>query len=160
MSEPYESARNTDYLLDICPYCSVVLCRWHLYVALAPWVTLLNAFPVSADSQGLSSQPESSATFYDSCGSQVSVKGYSLCVVHNLSILCFIVCYRPSPRVVRCVAFRFYSVNLTVLSQGNLSGRSLQGPRSATTGWLTNTTLSSGLLSLLIGRSSLSDYSS
>jgi len=39
-----------------------------------------------------------------------------------------------------------FSVSLKVLSQGNLRRRSLQGPRSATTGWLTNTTLSSGFL--------------
>ena len=32
------------------------------------------------------------------------------------------------------VVSRFFSVNLKVLSQGNLRGRSLQGPRSAMTG--------------------------
>jgi len=44
------------------------------------------------------------------------------------------------------VAFRFFSVSLKVLSHGNLRRRSLQGPRSARTGWLTNTTFSSGFL--------------
>ena len=54
------------------------------------------------------------------------------------------------------VASRFFSVTLKVLSQGNLRRRSLQGPRSATTGWFTNMTLSSGVL--FICSSSLSDY--
>jgi hypothetical protein len=44
------------------------------------------------------------------------------------------------------VASRFFSVSLKVLPQGNLRSRSLQNPRSATAGWLTNTTLSSGFL--------------
>lgn len=39
-----------------------------------------------------------------------------------------------SPRVGRSVAFRFLSVKLTVLSYGNLRGKSLQGPQSATIG--------------------------
>ena len=55
------------------------------------------------------------------------------------------------------VASRFFSVSLQVLSQGNLRRRSLQGPQFATTGWLTNTTLSSGFCLFICG-SSLSDY--
>jgi len=38
------------------------------------------------------------------------------------------------PRGCGIVASRFFSVSLIVLSQGNLRRRSLQGPRSATTG--------------------------
>jgi len=55
------------------------------------------------------------------------------------------------------VASRFFSASLKVLSQSNLHRRSLQGPRSATTGWLTNTTLSSGFFFIYFC-SSLSDY--
>ena len=53
-------------------------------------------------------------------------------------------CYRTFPCGCGIVAFRFFSVSLKVLPQGNLRRRSLLGPRSATTGWLTNTALSSG----------------
>ena len=49
-------------------------------------------------------------------------------------------CYRTLPCGCGIVASRSFSVSLKVLSQGNLRRRSLQGPRSATTGWLTNTT--------------------
>jgi hypothetical protein len=52
----------------------------------------------------------------------------------------------PFPRGFGLVASRFFSVSQRVLSQDNLCRRSLQGPRSATTGSLTNTTFSSGLL--------------
>jgi len=55
-------------------------------------------------------------------------------------------------------ASRFFSVSLRVLSQCNLRRRSLQGPRSPATGWLTNTTLSSGFFCFFICGSSLSDY--
>jgi hypothetical protein len=50
-----------------------------------------------------------------------------------------------------------FSVSLKVLSQGNLRRRSLKGSRSATTGWLTYTTLNSGFCSFICD-SSLSDY--
>jgi len=55
------------------------------------------------------------------------------------------------------VASRSFSVSLKVLSQGNLRRRSLQGQWSATTGWHTNTTFSSGFFFFICG-SSLSDY--
>jgi len=45
----------------------------------------------------------------------------------------------PFPRGLGRVVSRFFAVNLKVFSQGNLRGKSLQGPRSVKTGWLTNT---------------------
>ena len=58
-----------------------------------------------------------------------------------------------SPREDRCLPSSFFSGNLKVLSQGNLRGRSLHGPRSATTCWLTNTALSFRVLSLIFDSS-------
>ena len=54
-------------------------------------------------------------------------------------------CYRTFPCGCGCgsVASLFFSVSLEFVSQGNIRRRSLQGPRSAATGWLTNTALSS-----------------
>ena len=65
-----------------------------------------------------------------------SVVAYLLLVSHLL--------LSSSPPVGRNIASRFLLVNLNVLSQGNLRGRSLKDSRSATTSWLTYTTLSSG----------------
>jgi len=56
----------------------------------------------------------------------------------------------PSPCGFGLVASRFFSVTLKVLSQGNPRRRSLQGPRPAATGWVTNTTLSFGFLCLFV----------
>jgi hypothetical protein len=61
--------------------------------------------------------------------------------------------YRP--RQIGWDASLSFSVNLKVLPQGNLRGMSLQGPRSATTGRFTNTTLSSVTVSLLVALHSL-----
>jgi hypothetical protein len=47
-------------------------------------------------------------------------------------------CCRTFPCGFGLIASRFFSVSLKVLSQGNLRRWSLQGPRSATTGWLTD----------------------
>jgi hypothetical protein len=50
-----------------------------------------------------------------------------------------------SPRDDRCVASRFFSVNMKVSSQGNLRGRSLKGALATTTVWhsITHLVLSS-----------------
>ena len=58
-------------------------------------------------------------------------------------------CYFPLLCELGRVISRFFSVNLKVISQGNLQGRFLQVTRSAKTCRLTNTTPSSGLLFII-----------
>ena len=68
-------------------------------------------------------------------------------------------CYRTFPCGCGIVASHFFSVSLKVIFQGNLCRRFLQGPQSATTGWLSDTSLSSGFfVYLFICGSSLLDY--
>jgi len=70
-------------------------------------------------------------------------------------------CYRPFPMWAwACSFIRFFAVKLKVLSHGNLREMSLQDPRSTTSGWLTNTALSSRVLSSFIVGRSLFDYNS
>ena len=59
-------------------------------------------------------------------------------MLHFLNILFsyFFVATVLPPRVNSCVASRFFSLNLKVLSQGNLRERSPQGPQSTATAYL------------------------
>ena len=80
---------------------------------------------------------------------------YILYIMYILCTLCILYCYRTFQSWFWGCSFPSFSVRLRVFSQGNLRGRSLQGPRSATTPRLTYTTQFLGFFSLLCKRSPL-----
>jgi hypothetical protein len=72
------------------------------------------------------------------------ISGQELCRVNNV-LRRYNVLPSFSPRDDRCVASRFFSVNMKVSSQGNLRGRSLKGDD-----WHSNTHLVLGYVYLLM----------